>query len=107
MSSPFVFSFKLDLPFIGAPKEVPAADPWGGSTNTNSGGNDWAQFDTAAEWPQTKSVSDVIQYRVLYDYASERPDELSITSGDIITVSHGLVFVVQMGLLTIVLDRSK
>jgi hypothetical protein len=52
-----IFSYKLNFYFIDAPKEAPTADPWGGSTNTNSSGNDWAQFGTTAEWPQTKTVS--------------------------------------------------
>lgn len=54
-----------------APKEAPAvvaaADPWGGSTNANNNGSDWAQFDknnhtsspfsTTTQWPQTSTVS--------------------------------------------------
>jgi hypothetical protein len=42
-------------------KQTPAADPWGGSTNTNNG-NGWAAFNntsspfsTAQEWPQAPS----------------------------------------------------
>jgi hypothetical protein len=61
-----VFSSKFNFYFIDVPKEAPTADPWGGSTNANSSGHDWAQFDknntnssfgTTAEWPQTTTVS--------------------------------------------------
>jgi len=59
-------TYKLCFYFIETPREPPAADPWGGSTNTNNSGNDWAQFDknntsspfgTTTEWPQTTTVS--------------------------------------------------
>ncbi|CAF3513299.1 unnamed protein product [Rotaria sp. Silwood1] len=77
-------------------------DPWGESTTTNNHGSDWAQFNShnntsspfgaTTEWPQTITVSNensstgTIQYRALYDYAPERPDEIAISSGDIIMV---------------------
>ncbi len=35
---------------------------------------------------------EIIQYRVLYDYTPERPDEMAISSGDIITVSSSIPF---------------
>ncbi|CAF4367785.1 unnamed protein product, partial [Rotaria sordida] len=47
-------------------------------------------FGTTTEWPQTTTVSnensstDAVQYRALYDYTPERPDEIAISSGDII-----------------------
>lgn len=31
-------------------------------------------------------ILDIIQYRALYDYTPERPDEMAITIGDIIIV---------------------
>ena len=33
------------------------------------------------------------QYRILYDYTGQRPDELSVSAGDIITVSDALIYV--------------
>lgn len=103
------------------PKEAPAADPWGGSANGNTAGNDWAQFDqnktsspfgTTAEWPQTTTgkhgeilTSDAIQYQVLYDYAGERPDELSISAGDIVIVSEKQILFFQ-DLIIILFIRS-
>ncbi|CAF1464097.1 unnamed protein product [Adineta steineri] len=79
-----------------------AADPWGASATTNDNGGNWAQFDatnkasspfgTNDEWPQTTNISnenstmETIHYRVLYDYASERPDEMAISANDIILV---------------------
>ncbi|CAF4343732.1 unnamed protein product [Rotaria sp. Silwood2] len=73
-------------------------DPWGESATTNNNGNDWAQFNnnssspfgTTSEWPETTNVSNgnsaTVQYCALYDYTPERPDEISISSGDIIIV---------------------
>ncbi|CAF0815781.1 unnamed protein product [Rotaria sordida] len=85
-----------------APKIPSNVDPWGGPTTTKNNGNDWAQFNnnnntsspfgTTTEWPQTTTVSnensstDAVQYRALYDYTPERPDEIAISSGDIIIV---------------------
>ncbi|CAF2190332.1 unnamed protein product [Rotaria magnacalcarata] len=83
------------------PKSPPTtADPWGESATAHTNRNDWAQFNnntsspfgTASDWPQPANVSsensstDLIQYQALYDYLPERPDELAITSGDIIAV---------------------
>ncbi|CAF1069901.1 unnamed protein product [Adineta steineri] len=77
-------------------KQIPAVDPWGTSTSTNNG-NNWAAFNntnspfgTTNDWPQAptngNSSSDTVQYRALYDYVPERPDEIAITAGNIITV---------------------
>ncbi|UJR22027.1 hypothetical protein I4U23_025094 [Adineta vaga] len=77
-------------------KQPSAVDPWGGSNTTNNG-NSWASFNnasspfgTANEWPQPptngNSSNGTTQYRALYDYAPERPDEIALAAGDIITV---------------------
>lgn len=80
-------------------KSTPApVDPWGASTeNSSNNGHGWAQFnndkDTIQSPCETKkewiSSTDIIQYRVLFDYATERPDEMSIFTGDIIIVRGG------------------
>ncbi|UJR27176.1 hypothetical protein I4U23_008472 [Adineta vaga] len=85
-----------------APKQSSTVDPWGTPATTNNNGNTWAQFDnndksnssfgTNNDWPQStpavneNPAAEIIQYRVLYDYASERPDEMTIYSGDIIAI---------------------
>lgn len=88
-----------------------AADPWGGSTNGNNNGSNWAQFGQAnTEQAQATTgrrslrstmirkhrgysiISGALQYRILYDYAGERADELSISAGDIVTVSEKMYF---------------
>jgi hypothetical protein len=70
-------------------------------------------FGNTEEWPQQTAVSNenssngawmissnekfdvlvfvgAVQYRVLYDYTPERPDELTISAGDIITVCSSI-----------------
>ena len=86
-------------------KQVTPVDPWGTSTNSSNNGHDWAQFndkttdspfETKTEWPQSTDVG--IQYRVLFDYTPERPDEMAIATGDIITVSIMKIFFVELSL---------
>ncbi|CAF0755063.1 unnamed protein product [Adineta ricciae] len=83
-------------------KQSSTVDPWGTPTISNNNENAWTQFDnnnksnspfgTTNEWPQPtpatneNSSSEIIQYRVLYDYAPERSDEMAMSSGDIIIV---------------------
>ena len=81
------------------PKPTAPVDPWGASTQTApNNGHDWAQFSTdknvhspfeaQKEWTTSTGR---IQYRVLFDYTPERPDEMAIVTGDIITVRHSLL----------------
>ena len=70
-----------------APKKAPNIDPWGGSSATNNG-NGWAQFNsTANSNGNSLTNSSTVQYRALYDYRPERPDEMEMVTGDMITVS--------------------
>lgn len=50
----------------------------GSRTNTN--GNNWTPFNNT-------NSSNTVQYRALYDYKPERPDEIPMSMGDVITVS--------------------
>lgn len=63
LKSQLIFCDHLFL-IDGSSLEAPVADPWGGSSNTNSGGSDWAQFDqtkanasfgATTEWPQAST----------------------------------------------------
>ncbi|CAF1130692.1 unnamed protein product [Rotaria sp. Silwood1] len=94
----YPFGSKIEFPNTKntAPKaKSSSVDPWSGTTTTttttitNKNGNIWTPFNTTNDESQNvfneNSSSGTIRYQALDDYKSERSDDMSMSTGDIMT----------------------
>ncbi|CAF5032282.1 unnamed protein product, partial [Rotaria sp. Silwood1] len=90
----YPFGSKIEFPNTKntAPKaKSSSVDPWSGTTTTitNKNGNIWTPFNTTDDESQNvyneNSSSGTIRYQALDDYKSERSDDMSMSTGDIMT----------------------
>ncbi|CAF3749768.1 unnamed protein product [Rotaria sp. Silwood1] len=101
----YPFGSKIEFPNTKntAPKaKSSSVDPWSGTTTTttttitNKNGNIWTPFNTTNDESQNvfneNSSSGTIRYQALDDYKSERSDDMSMSTGDIMTVKIFLAY---------------
>lgn len=91
-----------------APKVSVPSNAWGEPANGKSTGQ-WEP-----KWNGQSTSLDLIQYRALYDYTPVRPDEIPMTTGDIITVRlfdarerHSLLRVAHLRWIRRIRSRMK